>query len=74
MVEQLGEFFVYLASGDRAIQRKVSMGQKIGDKIVIRSGLQEGDKVVTEGVQKLRDSSAIRVGPPKAPAATAPAK
>ena len=74
VVEQLGEFFVYLASDSRAIQRKVSLGQKIGDKIVIRSGLQNGDKVVTEGVQKLRDSSAIQVGPPKPPAATAPAK
>ena len=69
VVEQLGEFFVFLASGDRAIQHKVSLGQKINDKIVVKSGLEEGDKVITEGVQKLRDSSAIQVGPPKAPPA-----
>jgi len=74
VVEQLGEFFVYQASGNRVVQHKVSLGQKIGDKIVIRTGLQEGDKVVTEGVQKLRDSSAIQTGPPKPPAATPAAK
>jgi RND family efflux transporter MFP subunit len=74
VVEQLGEFFVYQASGGRAIQRKVSLGQKIGDKIIVRSGVQEGDKVITEGVQKLRDSAAIQTGPPKAPAATPSAK
>jgi RND family efflux transporter MFP subunit len=71
VVEQLGEFFVFIASGDRAIQHKVSLGQRINDKIVIRSGLAEGDKVITEGVQKLRDSSFIQVGPPKAPAPAA---
>jgi RND family efflux transporter MFP subunit len=65
VVEQLGEYFVFVAEGDRARQHKVSLGTKINDKIVVRSGLKEGDKVVTEGVQKLRDSSAIQVGPPK---------
>ena len=69
VVEQLGEYFVFVAAGDRARQHKVSLGTRINDKIVVRSGLQEGDKVVTEGVQKLRDSSAIQVAPPKGPAA-----
>jgi hypothetical protein len=31
----------------------------------VKSGLQEGDSIITEGVQKLRDSVAIRVGAPK---------
>jgi RND family efflux transporter MFP subunit len=73
VVEQLGEFFVFVAEGDHALQKKVSLGTKISDKVVVRSGLKAGDKVVTDGVQKLRDSSAIQVGPPK-PAAAAAAK
>jgi RND family efflux transporter MFP subunit len=72
VVEQLGEYFVYVAEGDRARQRKVSLGTKINDKIVVKTGVKEGDKIITEGVQKLRDSVAIQVGPPKA--APAPAK
>lgn len=65
VVEQLGENFVYITDTSRAYQRKVLLGTKIGDKVVIRSGLQAGDKVVIEGVQKLRDSSAIRIAPTK---------
>jgi RND family efflux transporter MFP subunit len=71
VLEQLGEYYVFIASGDRAIQHKVSLGNRINDKIVVRSGLKEGDKVVTDGIQKLRDSSLIQAGAPKAPAAPA---
>jgi membrane fusion protein (multidrug efflux system) len=69
VVEQLGEYFVYLERDSRAIQRKVTLGTKISDKVVVKTGLQQGDTVITEGVQKLRDSVAVRVGPPKAPPA-----
>jgi RND family efflux transporter MFP subunit len=68
VVEQLGEYFVFVDDHDKAIQRKVSLGAKINDKVVVRTGLQQGDSVITEGVQKLRDSVAIQVGAPKAPA------
>lgn len=71
LVETLGEFFVYVVENDRAFQRKVSLGTRIGANIVVRSGVKAGEKVVVEGVQKLRDSSAVQVGPPKAPAGAA---
>ena len=73
VVEQLGEYFAYVANDGKALQRKISLGARINDKVVIRSGLQEGDQVVTEGVQKLRDSTDIQVGAPKT-APVAPAK
>lgn len=69
VVEQLGEYFVFVVANDHALQKKIVLGTRIGDKIVVRSGLKQGDQVVTEGVQKLRDSSAVQVGAPKAPAA-----
>jgi membrane fusion protein (multidrug efflux system) len=68
VVEQLGEYFVFQARGDRAFQQKISLGTKIGDKVVVRSGLKAGDRIVTDGVQKLRDSSAIEISAPKTPA------
>lgn len=74
VVEQLGEYFVYVVNGGHALQRKVSLGTRITDKIVVKTGLQQGDSIVTDGVQKLRDSSAVHVGPPKAPAAAPAAK
>jgi RND family efflux transporter MFP subunit len=69
VVEQLGEYFVFIVKDNRATQHKISLGTRINDKIIVRSGLQQGDSVVTEGVQKLRDSSAVKVGAPKAPPA-----
>ncbi|HTQ28706.1 MAG TPA: efflux RND transporter periplasmic adaptor subunit [Puia sp.] len=69
VVEQLGEYFVFVVNNDKALQRKVLLGNRINDKIIVRSGLNAGDIVVTEGVQKLRDSTAVQVGKPKVPAA-----
>ena len=66
VVEQLGEYFVFVAVGDRARQRKVVLGNKVNEKIVVRTGLKEGENVITEGVQKLRDSVAIQL-PQKKP-------
>jgi len=68
IVEQLGEYFVYVVNNGKAFQHKVILGTRINEKIIVKSGLNPGDTIVTDGVQKLRDSSAVQVGPPKAPA------
>lgn len=67
VVETLGEHFVFVVDSNRALQRKVTLGTRIGADIVVRSGLQAGEKVATDGIQKLRDSSLVQVGAPKAP-------
>lgn len=61
--EQLGEFFVYIADSARATQRKVVPGKFVGKNVIIKSGLQQGDSIITEGVQNLREGTAIRVAP-----------
>jgi len=66
VVEALGEFFVFVVQDSVALQKKVALGTRIGANIVVRSGLMQGEKVVTDGVQKLRDSSVVRLAPPKA--------
>jgi len=67
VVEQMGEFFVYVVGDSSKVsQRKVALGARIGDKIVARDGVKEGEKVVTEGVQKLRDGVKVQVGAPGA--------
>ncbi|OCX52824.1 efflux transporter periplasmic adaptor subunit [Mucilaginibacter sp. PPCGB 2223] len=83
VVEQLGEYFVYVASDSTmksprdttkiipdtiAKQYKVKLGQQTGTNVVILSGIKEGDKVVTDGLQRLRDKGRIAVGKPKKPA------
>jgi RND family efflux transporter MFP subunit len=67
VVEQMGEYFVYvLGDSSKVAQRKVTLGAHVADKVVARDGVKEGDKVVTEGVQKLRDGVKVNVGSPAA--------
>jgi membrane fusion protein (multidrug efflux system) len=71
VVEQMGEFFVYVVIDGKASQRKVSLGMRIQDKYIVNAGINSGDIVVTEGVQKLRDN--IPVAVPQSPQAAASA-
>lgn len=43
--------------------RPVTLGQTVGDKWLVTSGLNAGDKVVTEGLQKLRPGAQIKAVP-----------
>jgi RND family efflux transporter MFP subunit len=45
-----------------ALQRKVALGPTTADKVVIISGLQSGDVVVVDGVQKLSNGRKIVAG------------
>jgi membrane fusion protein, multidrug efflux system len=69
--EQLGEFFVYVADSAKAEQRKVVLGKQVGRNVIVQSGLQAGDSLITEGIQNLRQGTAIKVATPTAPAETA---
>jgi membrane fusion protein (multidrug efflux system) len=62
--ELLGEFFVYVVDSAKVTQRKVALGHQIGRSIIIKEGLKEGETIVTEGVQNLREGAAISVTPP----------
>ena len=69
IIEQMGENFVYVATdSSTALQRKVELGPRLRDDIVLLDGVQPGEKVVTEGVQKLRNGGRIQTGPAAAAA------
>ncbi len=50
-------------------QRKVVLGKQIAANIIIRDGLKGGEKIVTEGVQNLREGAVITTAPPQQPGA-----
>lgn len=64
VTEQMGEFYVYVVNKDTAYQHKVTLGPAVNDKIIITSGLNVGEKIVFEGVQKLRDRTPVAQTPP----------
>ena len=62
VIEQMGEYFVFVVNdSSQAIQHKLSLGPRINDRVVVRQGVNEGDKIITEGFQRLRDSSKVNV-------------
>ncbi|MGL6224553.1 MAG: efflux RND transporter periplasmic adaptor subunit, partial [Steroidobacteraceae bacterium] len=64
--EQLGRYFLtVVADGDKAEMRPVTLGQRFGNRQVILSGLQAGDRVVVEGIQKARPGAPLKVVPVK---------
>jgi membrane fusion protein (multidrug efflux system) len=63
ITEQLGEFFVYVVDSSKVSQRKVVLGKQIGTSVIIKNGLKDGETIVTEGVQNLREGSAISISP-----------
>jgi len=70
VMEQMGEYFVYVVGdSNKVAQHKIITGQVINDKIIVKSGLEENDKIVTEGVQKLRDGAVVQPAKPDSSAA-----
>jgi len=63
--------FVYLVKPDDTVEvRVVELGASDGEKVAILKGLQIGDQVVVDGVDRLRDGAKIR-RPTAAPRASA---
>ena len=81
VIEQMGEYFVFIAKDTvlktaadtsskkqsdstdvpklRAFQVKIQPGQTIGANVVVRSGINDGDKIVVDGVQAIHEGSVI---------------
>jgi len=47
-----------------ASQKKVSIGQTIADRVIIKTGVHPGDTLIVDGVQKLHDGSLINIANP----------
>jgi membrane fusion protein (multidrug efflux system) len=67
IVEQMGEYFVYVVEQDTARQHKVAMGAQVSNKVVIMNGLNPGEKIVVDGIQKLKNGVAVQLAPPVDP-------
>jgi membrane fusion protein (multidrug efflux system) len=67
--------FVVKESADKKLlveRKKIEIGQRLIGSVEVISGLTEGEKVVTHGVQKLRAGQAIKVLSEEKPASVIP--
>jgi multidrug efflux system membrane fusion protein len=66
--------FVYVVGDDRKVSvRKVALGPVDGERVAIKNGLATGERVVTDGADKLRDGIEVTVHEPGAAAPAPPA-
>jgi membrane fusion protein (multidrug efflux system) len=64
LFEQMGEYFVYvLGDSSKVSLKRINTGAIINDKIVVKDGLVENDKIVIDGVQKMKDGIKVKVVP-----------
>jgi membrane fusion protein (multidrug efflux system) len=60
LVPEQSKQFVYVLAGDHVVKREVRVGRRNPGRAEIITGLVQGDHVVVEGTQKLRDGAAAR--------------
>jgi membrane fusion protein, multidrug efflux system len=70
LVDQAGPYVLVVGSDDKVAVRRVGLGALEGIQVVVEDGLNEGDRVIVEGIQKVRPGMAVAVseGPPVRPA------
>jgi membrane fusion protein (multidrug efflux system) len=59
-IDQTGYYTLIVDDEHKVGQRRVQTGPTVGADIVITSGLREGEKVIVEGVQKVRPGQVVQ--------------
>jgi RND family efflux transporter MFP subunit len=62
VLEQMSEYFVYVADSGKVHQRKILAGPNLNGELIVRDGLIAGEQIVLDGVQKLRDGMPVVTG------------
>ncbi len=58
--ELQGQYSVFLVNAENRLEaRQITLGEKIGEFFIVKEGLQGGDKIILEGVQKARSDMEI---------------
>ena len=63
VLEQMGEYFVYtIGDSSKAMQKKVVLGRRIGLDVIVRSGLEGNETIITDGIQKVKEGVKVSTG------------
>lgn len=62
-IDQAGIFVLVLDDEERVQVRRIETGPMVGARIVVTTGLAPGDRVVVEGVQKVRPGQTVTAAP-----------
>jgi len=58
--ELQGQYSVFVVGADNVVEnRQISAGAKIGDLLVVSEGLNKGEKIIIDGIQKVRNGVSV---------------
>jgi membrane fusion protein (multidrug efflux system) len=64
--DQQGEYVFTVGADNEAVQRRIQLGQSTSTVAAVLSGIALGDKVIVEGLQKVRPGQPVNPGPASA--------
>ncbi len=66
LADQQGSYVYVVGADNKAMQRRVTLGQAAGPLVTVSAGLKQGEVIVSDGLQR------VRAGQPVNPAPAAP--
>jgi membrane fusion protein, multidrug efflux system len=60
-VDQAGPYVLVVGGDDKVETRRVTLGDVEGEQVVVESGLNEGERIIVEGIQKVRPGMTVAV-------------
>lgn len=64
VAQDQGGFFVFVVDGEgRAQRRNITLGRSTAEMAVIERGLEAGERVITEGIQRVRPGQPVNAAP-----------
>jgi len=58
--ELQGQYSVFVVGADNVVEnRQISAGAKIGDLLVVSEGLNKGEKIIIDGIQKVKNGVSV---------------
>jgi membrane fusion protein (multidrug efflux system) len=64
--DQQGDYVYVVAADNKAEQRRIQLGQSTPTMASVLGGLSPGDKVIVEGLQRVRPGQPVAPGPASA--------
>jgi membrane fusion protein (multidrug efflux system) len=64
--DQQGDYVFVLGADNKAEQRRIKLGQSTSTIAAVTEGLNEGEKVIVEGLQRVRPGQPVNPGPASA--------
>ena len=61
--DQKGAFVFVLGTANQVEKRRIKTGQTIKDKYIVKSGLDKGEKVIVQGIQKVSPGMNVKISP-----------